>query len=46
MAKGTKPAAVALADPADDPLEPCSRFQGLLVRPLNHSSPMANAPQG
>jgi hypothetical protein len=44
MAKATHPAATALAEPADDPLEPCSGFQGLRVRPPNHLSPMARAP--
>src|SRR5438067_11177374 len=44
MAKATHPAATALADPADDPLEPCSGFQGLRVRPPYHLSPMASAP--
>src|ERR1700690_994807 len=45
MAKATHPAATALADPADEPLEPCSGFQGLRVRPRNHLSPIANAPR-
>src|SRR6266702_5109263 len=45
MAKATHPAATALADPADEPLEPCSGFQGLRVRPPNHLSPMARAPR-
>src|SRR5215467_2533453 len=44
MAKATQPAAVAEADPADDPLEPCFVFQGLRVIPPNHLSPCANAP--
>ena len=39
-----RPAAVPAADPALDPLEPFSRFQGLLVRPSNQRSPYANAP--
>src|SRR5579885_2641816 len=44
MAKATHPAAVAEADPADDPLDPCFGFHGLRVRPPNHLSPMASAP--
>src|SRR5215831_19744755 len=44
MAKATQPAAVAEADPADDPLEPCFGFQGLRVMPPNHLSPCASAP--
>src|ERR1700690_1868028 len=31
IANPTQPAATALAEPADDPLEPCSGFQGLRV---------------
>src|SRR5579863_5719581 len=41
IAKATHPAATALAEPADEPLEPCEVFQGLRVRPPNHLSPMA-----
>src|SRR6185312_5629667 len=44
IANATHPAATALADPADEPLEPCSGFQGLRVRPPNHLSPIASAP--
>src|SRR5215467_720817 len=44
MAKATQPAAVAEADPADDPLDPCLLFQGLRVMPPNHLSPWASAP--
>src|SRR6185503_5748599 len=36
IAKPTSPAAVAAAEPADDPLDPCCRFHGLLVRPPAH----------
>src|SRR5262245_15843804 len=36
IANATRPAAVAAAEPADDPLDPCSRFHGLLVRPPAH----------
>src|SRR3984957_3219918 len=43
-AKPTQPAATALAEPADDPLEPSAGFHGLRVRPPNHLSPMASAP--
>jgi hypothetical protein len=35
IAKPTNPAAVAAAEPAEEPLEPCSRFQGFRVRPPN-----------
>src|SRR5215467_483318 len=41
MANATQPALVADAGPADEPLEPCLRFQGLRVRPPYHLSPMA-----
>src|SRR5712671_543306 len=44
MANATQPADVAEADPADDPLDPCSVFQGLRVMPPNHLSPCASAP--
>ena len=33
MENPTRPAAVDEADPADDPLDPISRFQGLFVVP-------------
>ncbi|OFW07944.1 MAG: hypothetical protein A3H96_24185 [Acidobacteria bacterium RIFCSPLOWO2_02_FULL_67_36] len=36
MEKATQPAAVAEAGPADEPLDPCTMFQGLFVRPRNH----------
>src|ERR1051325_220756 len=39
MANATQPAAVAEADPADEPLDPCLVFQGLRVMPPNHLSP-------
>src|SRR4051794_26716776 len=42
-ANATQPAAVADAEPADDPLEPCCVYQGLRVMPPNHLSPRANA---
>src|SRR5215471_18938124 len=44
MAKATQPEAVAEAEPADDPLEPCLVFQGLRVMPPNQRSPWASAP--
>src|SRR6266850_4666369 len=44
MANATHPAAVADADPAEEPLDPWSSFQGLRVMPPNHTSPWANAP--
>ncbi len=44
MAKATSPAAVAEPDPADDPLDPSSRFHGLRVLPPNQTSPHARAP--
>src|SRR5581483_1729795 len=45
IAKATHPAATALADPADEPLEPCFGFHGFRVRPPNHLSPIASAPR-
>src|SRR5438105_701519 len=36
MPNATQPAAVALAGPADDPLDPSPGSHGLLVRPPNH----------
>src|SRR6478736_3943308 len=44
MANATQPAAVADADPADEPLDPCFVFQGFRVMPPNHLSPCASAP--
>jgi len=35
MAKGTNPATVAELEPADEPLEPLSRFHGFFVLPPN-----------
>ena len=40
----TSPAEVAEPGPAEDPLDPCSVFQGLRVRPPNQRSPWARAP--
>src|SRR6267378_8460584 len=42
--KPTSPAAVADAGPADDPLEPCSTFQGFFVVAPNQMSPCASSP--
>src|SRR5437763_1394099 len=43
--KPTRPAAVALAEPADEPDEPSFGFHGLRVmRSPNHLSPHASAP--
>src|SRR6056297_3174905 len=44
IANGTQPADTAAAGPADEPLEPWSRFQGFFVVPSNHTSPHASAP--
>src|SRR5439155_10624293 len=44
MPNATQPAAVALAGPADDPLDPSFGSHGLLVRPPNHWSPAASSP--
>src|SRR5229473_3238645 len=45
MAKPTQPADVAEDEPAEEPLEPWSVFQGLRVTPPNHTSPCASAPR-
>ena len=42
--KPTSPAAVADAEPAEEPLEVRSVFHGVFVIPLNHSPPCASAP--
>src|SRR5687768_11299572 len=42
--KPTRPAAVADAGPALDPLDPCSTFHGFFVIPPNQTSPMASSP--
>ncbi len=44
MANPTRPAAVAAAEPADEPLEPCSGFHGFFVCPPYQTSPQASAP--
>src|SRR5688500_12113699 len=41
----TNPAAVALAGPADEPLDPCSGHHGLRVTPPNQLSPCASSPR-
>ena len=43
--KPTSPAAVAAAEPAEEPLEPCSGFHGFLVSPPYHTLPQARAPR-
>ena len=43
-AKPTRPAAVDAAEPALEPLEVCSLFQGVFVMPLNQRPPCASAP--
>src|SRR5882762_681963 len=43
--KPTKPAAVADAGPADDPLEPWSTFHGFFVVASNQMSPCASSPR-
>src|SRR5688572_115054 len=44
MLNPTRPPAVALAGPADEPLEPCSGHHGLRVMPPNQLSPCASSP--
>src|SRR5688572_18020943 len=44
MLNPTRPAAVALPGPADDPLDPCSGHHGFLVMPPNQLSPCASSP--
>src|SRR5690349_5246447 len=41
---GNNPATTEAAEPADDPLDPCLRFQGFLVSPPNHLLLYASAP--
>src|SRR6266566_4256501 len=43
-AKPTRPAAVAAAGPADDPLDPVSGFHGFRVMPPNQMPPCASDP--
>src|SRR4030088_688349 len=45
MENPTRPAAVADAGPADEPLEPCTTFHGFLVVPPNQMSPCASSPR-
>src|SRR5437868_12605318 len=42
MPKPTSPAAVADAEPADEPLDPSLGFHGLRVMPPNQRSPIAS----
>ena len=44
IAKPTRPAATAEAEPADEPLDPVRGSHGLFVRPPNQRSPIASAP--
>src|SRR5688572_15656017 len=44
IVKPTRPAAVADAGPADEPLEPWSIFHGFRVVPPNQLSPCASSP--
>src|SRR5450759_5383452 len=44
IAKPTRPAAVADAGPADDPLDPWSTFHGFFVVAPNQMSPCASSP--
>src|SRR5262245_56399708 len=41
IVKPTAPAAVAAAEPADEPLDPCSGFHGLRVMAAYQTSPQA-----
>src|SRR5262245_11121945 len=42
--KPTRPAAVAAAEPAYEPLDPSVVFHGFLVVPPNQTSPQASSP--
>src|SRR5690349_11873634 len=42
--KATNPAAVADAEPAEEPLAPCDKSHGFFVFPPNQTSPLAKAP--
>ena len=44
IANGYNPAETPLAEPADDPLDPCEVFHGFLVWPPNQPSFWANSP--
>src|SRR5687767_6799652 len=44
MENPTRPAAVADAGPAEEPLDPASTFHGFLVRSPNQRSPCASSP--
>src|SRR4029079_6156793 len=41
---GSKPATTEAAEPAEEPLDPCFKFQGFFVSPPNHLLLYANAP--
>src|SRR6516165_2404646 len=45
MAKANRPAEVPAAEPAEDPLDPSSRFHGLRVLPPYQTSPIASSPR-
>src|SRR5947207_7924251 len=45
IVNGKSPATTDDADPADEPLEPCFRFQGFFVSPPNHLLLNASAPK-
>jgi hypothetical protein len=36
MVNGNKPATTEAAEPAEEPLDPCFKFQGFFVSPPNH----------
>ena len=44
IANPTSPATTAAVDPAEDPLDPCSRFHGFRVSPPYQHIPAAPAP--
>src|SRR6187455_1880812 len=45
IVNGNRPATVAAAEPADEPLDPCFRFHGFFVSPPNHLLLKASAPR-
>src|SRR6476620_3073543 len=45
MVKGNNPATTDAAEPAEEPLDPCARFQGFFVSPPNHLLLYAKAPK-
>src|SRR4026207_59236 len=44
IVNGKSPATTAAAEPADEPLDPCFKFQGFFVSPPNHLLLKASAP--